>query len=143
MWYVFMRDEHVTFEDFFLSPTPIVHFDDLPVRVEIVRTPEALEKGLSGRENIGGRYKGMFFIFPETKQHGIWMQGMQFSIDIVWIDENLNVVAIERNVSPNTYPRTFRTENPTRYVLETEAGYVDLVGIRVGQKVRIPLEEMH
>lgn len=141
VWYLYMGNQRVSLRDFFFSPTPIVHFDDLPVRVEIASTPEALKKGLSGRDDIGGRHKGMFFIFPETDYHGIWMLGMKFSIDIVWIDENLTVVDITRNISPDTYPRTFRTEKPIRYVLETEAQYVDLVGIRVGQKVRIPLEK--
>ena len=28
----------------------------------------------------------------------MWMLGMQFNIDIIWFDENANVVAIEKNV---------------------------------------------
>ena len=140
VWYLYMGDKNVGFKDFFFAQTPIVHFDDLPVRVEIVSTPEALAKGLSGRNTIGEHKQGMFFIFPETGFHGIWMEDMKFAIDIVWIDENLTVVDIMRNISPDTYPRTFRTEKPIRYVLETEAQYVNLIGIRIGQKVRIPLE---
>lgn len=140
IWYIYFGGRHVTINEFFLPSSPIVHFGDLPVRVEIADSPAELTKGLSGRDNLGDYNKGMFFIFPNTDKHGIWMKDMKFSIDIVWIDENLTVIGIERNVSPDTYPRVFRPEKPVRYVLETEDRYVDLVGIHVGQKVRIPLE---
>lgn len=139
-WHMYFGDRQVTFREFFLPSTPIVHFGDLPVRVEVVASPEALTQGLSGREDIWNQNEGMFFIFPNTDKHGIWMKDMKFSIDIVWIDETLTVIGIERNVSPDTYPRVFRPEKPVRYVLETKDRYVDLVGIHVGQKVRIPLE---
>lgn len=140
IWYIYFQGRNISLEEFFFPTTPIVHFGDLPVRVEVVQSREALTKGLSGRDSVGEHTKGMFFIFPDTDYHGIWMKDMKFSIDIVWIDENLTVIGIERNVSPDTYPRVFRPEKPVRYVLETEDRYIDLVGIRVGQKVRIPLE---
>ncbi|QQR64434.1 DUF192 domain-containing protein [Candidatus Kaiserbacteria bacterium] len=138
--YLYLDGETVTMREFFFAETPVVHFGDLPVRVEIVDSEIERAQGLSGREKIDDRYKGMFFIFPEEDYIGIWMKDMKFSIDIVWIDEDLTVIGIEKNVSPNTYPRVFRPNRPAKYVLETETQYPELIGIHVGQKVRIPLE---
>ncbi len=138
--YMYLDGKDVTFREFFFAETPIVHFGDIPVRVEIADSNMEREQGLSGREEIGDQHNGMFFIFPKAEYIGIWMKDMKFPIDIVWIDENMTVIGIERNVSPNTYPRIFRPDRPAQYVLETETRYPDLVGIHEGQVVRIPLE---
>ncbi len=138
--YLYAESQNTTIKEFFFPSTPVVHFGDLPVRVEIVDSEAERAKGLSGRTEIGDHHSGMFFIFPKADYIGIWMKDMKFPIDIVWIDADLNVIGIERNVATDTYPRIFHPEKPVQYVLETEVGYSDLVGIHVGQKVRIPLE---
>jgi uncharacterized protein len=138
--YMYTESQGTTIKEFFFASPPIVHFGDIPVRVEIADSESERTKGLSGRTEIGKHHSGMFFIFPKPDYIGIWMKEMKFPIDIVWIDADLTVIGIERNVATDTYPRVFRPEKPAQYVLETEVGYSDLVGIRVGQKVRIPLE---
>ena len=139
--FLYLHNQHITVQEFFFPSSPIVHFGDIPVRVEVADTESKRIQGLSGRDEIGNHNAGMFFIFPKADYLGIWMKDMKFPIDIIWIDENLTVIGIEQDVSPNTYPRVFRPQNPAKYVLETEVHYADLVGIRVGQKVRIPLEK--
>ncbi len=138
--FMYTESQDTTIKEFFFAETPIVHFGDLPVRVEIVDSDAERAQGLSGRTEIGDHHSGMFFIFPKADYIGIWMKDMKFPIDIVWIDADMKVIGIERNVGTDTYPKVFRPEKPAQYVLETEVGYSDLVGIRVGQKVRIPLE---
>ncbi len=138
--YMYLDGKEVTFREFFFAETPMVYFGDIPVRVEIADSQLERERGLSGRAEIGKQHNGMFFIFPKEEYIGIWMKDMKFPIDIVWIGEDLKVIGIEKNVSPNTYPRIFRPDRPAKYVLETETQYPDLVGIHAGQTVRIPLE---
>ncbi len=137
----YLDRENISLRDFFVTKTPIVHFGDLPIRVEIADSASELTKGLSGRSDMGDK-DGLFFIFPDTDYHGIWMKDMRFPIDIIWISEELEVIGITKNVSPESYPKVFRPEKPVRYVLETEVGHADLVGIHVGNKVRIPLDEL-
>jgi len=137
---VYMHQQDLTFKGLFMNETPMVHIGDLPVYVDIADTDDERTLGLSGRTEIGKKSKGMLFIYPTTERHGIWMKDMQFSIDIVWIDEQMKVIGIEKSVSPKTYPKIFRPERPVKYVLETEAGYTSFVGIAVGKELRIPLE---
>ncbi len=99
--------------------------------VEVADTKMLLEKGLSGHAPLG-QYEGMFFVFQDSNKHGFWMKDMLFSIDIIWIDENLKVVHIEKSVSPQTYPTVFFPTVPARFVLEISAGEAQRLSLDIG-----------
>jgi uncharacterized membrane protein (UPF0127 family) len=61
------------------------------------------------------------------------MKDMHFSIDIIWINKNKQVVYIKHNVSPSTYPDSFCPTQPVAYVIELNAGMTDNTGMRVGE----------
>ncbi len=92
--------------------------------VETVCTRAAKIQGLSDRKLLGEK-QGMLFVFNHAGGHGIWMKSMRFAIDIVWINEQQQVVHIEQFVKPKTYPRTFASTEPALYVLEILAGQGD------------------
>lgn len=134
-WYT--NREHISVREIFYPGVPVMRIGEVPLRVEVAKTPEERERGLSGREDLGG-LNGLLFIFDEAGYHTIWMKGMKFPIDIIWIGEDLTVVSINKNVSPDSYPRTFRPEKQARYAVETEVHYVNSMNIAVGQKVELP-----
>ncbi len=74
--------------------------------------------GLSNRTELPKGIDGMLFIFPEPDTYGIWMKDMQFTIDILWLDEEFNIVDQRLNVSPDTFPESFTPSSPALYVLE-------------------------
>lgn len=116
-----------------LSPSPTESF-----RVEVVSTPASRQKGLSGRKEIPQDY-GMLFIFPTLGAHGFWMKDMHVAIDIIWLSDTGNILGIEENVSPDTYPNVFYPPEPVRYVLETRAGEARRKGWSEGELVPINL----
>ena len=65
------------------------------------------------------------------------MKDMNFDIDIVWIDEKFNVVGVEKQVSPETFPQIFYPNQEVKYVLELPAGFTDKHRIDTGQYVTI------
>lgn len=101
------------------------------ISIEIAKTSAELIKGLSGRPALAEN-SGLFFIFPYTDTHGIWMKEMNFPIDIIWLDENLKIIAIKENAAPDSYPEVFTPNAPARYVLEVPAGFVQKHQISVG-----------
>lgn len=105
------------------------------VAIEIAQTPAELTKGLSGRQNLAEN-SGLFFIFPNTDTYGIWMKEMNFPIDIIWLDENLQIVFTKENTSPESYPEVFASNTPARYVLEVLAGFVQKNKISVGMTAK-------
>lgn len=106
------------------------------VSVEIADTPEARQQGLSGRAGLAPD-KGMLFVFPEDGPHAFWMKDMRFSIDIVWLAADGAVVTITHNVSPDTYPHSFRPSAPARYVVELSAGFARKYNLKAGDKAQM------
>lgn len=108
------------------------------LNLEVIASPEAQAKGLSGREAIG-EDEGMLFVFQDTSEHCMWMKDMRFSIDMIWLDGTKRVVHMAKNVSPRTYPKNFCSQWPSKYVLETAAGKSEELGLRRGQQVQLEL----
>ena len=90
-------------------------------------------KGLSEKVSIPKNH-AMLFVFDEYAGHGIWMKDMEFSIDIVWLNEYSEVVHIEKNISPDTFPKVFGQNVNSKYVLEFNSGFVERSNIKIGDK---------
>lgn len=103
------------------------------VTVDIADNDLKRIQGLSGISSIPKNH-GMFFIFDYSDYHGIWMKDMNFSLDILWLNEYSEVIHIEKNVSPSTFPNVFKPDDAARYVLEFNAGFVSENGIKLGDK---------
>lgn len=123
-------------KDFF-AVTPVMHIDGVPLRVQVSATDEERRQGLSGREQLDG-LEGMLFVFPESGYHSIWMKDMRFPIDIIWIDESLQIIQIDKEVSPESYPRTYRPKRPAKYVVETNVHFSDTYSFKEGDSVALP-----
>jgi uncharacterized protein len=114
----------------------MIFFSDSSFFVEIAEKDSQRIKGLSGREEIGEN-KGMFFKFDQEDYWSIWMKEMLFPLDIVWLDQNLTVVDIRENVSPETYPEAFLPQKPAKYVLEINAGLCEKHGIKINDQAKV------
>lgn len=90
--------------------------------VEMADTDQKRVQGLSSRESLE-EGRGMLFVFENEGKHGFWMKDMLFSIDILWLDENLRVVDLKTNVRPETFPEIFYPDRAIKYVLELPAGF--------------------
>ncbi|MCA9356829.1 DUF192 domain-containing protein [Candidatus Nomurabacteria bacterium] len=103
--------------------------DTLPTRI----------KGLSGTPFLPDNVVKLF-AFGVPGNHSIWMKEMNYSIDIIWVAKEGNIVHIEENVSPDTYPESFAPPVEAWYVVEASAGFSASNTIVIGDKVVIPLE---
>lgn len=101
--------------------------------VDIVDNPILMQKGLSGRKSLAEK-EGMLFVFTRLGKHEFWMKDMNFSIDIIWFNEEGKIVHIERSVSPSTYPRVFAPQSDALYVLEINSGLSDKIGLKMGDQ---------
>ena len=106
--------------------------DKKTLSVDIADDECKMSLGLSGKTSLID--EGMFFVFEKPGNYGFWMKDMNFPIDILWISETFNVIGIEKNVSPNTYPESFGSEYFAKYVLEVSAQYSDKNNIKIGDK---------
>ncbi len=135
--YVYINRDHIPFREFFIPSSPIMNIGDIPLHVEIANTESERTKGLSGRDVLD-KVDGLLFVFPDPGYYSIWMKDMRFPIDIIWIDENLKVVRIDKNISPDTYPQSFRPPKPVKYIVETNVHFSDTFSLHEGQSVILP-----
>jgi len=104
------------------------------LNVEIVRTSEAQAQGLSGRASLE-KNAGMLFDFEKPDVYKFWMKDMKFPIDIIWINKEGEVIYIQKNTTPESYPESFGPEQSVKYVLEVVAGFADKNNIKIGDKL--------
>lgn len=95
--------------------------------VEVAITDEEREKGLQNVKNLPEN-EGMLFVFNDTEEVSIWMKDTLIPLDILFINEELEVIAIYTGV-PNS--EELMTESDVSFVLELNANS----GIKVGDEL--------
>ena len=78
------------------------------------------------------------FIFDSSGHHSIWMKDMNYSIDIIWVNEEKKIVHFEKDASPESYPEMFTPVKEAKYVIETTKGFIEKNGIKIGDNVVLP-----
>ncbi len=101
---------------------------------EIAKTREVQVRGLSGRSYLAPD-QAMVFSYRNTAEQCFWMKDMLFSIDIVWLDDQNRVSAIEPNVGNDTYPKEFCHQG--RNVIEFVAGNAAGLNLKIGDQVHL------
>lgn len=118
----------------------LVSIGDTRILIDLAVTNFEKEKGLGGRFFLSDN-NGLLFVYEKEGFPAIWMKNMIFPIDIVWLDSQFRIVHVEKNISPNTYPSAFRTDLPAKYVLELNAGFLDLHDIHIGNELKLVEQE--
>jgi uncharacterized membrane protein (UPF0127 family) len=120
-------------------PTARIETPNGPIVVEIAATPASRSAGLSNRDELQGT-DGMLLKWGAPGGHPIWMAGMRFPLDLVWIDGAGRVLAVAPNVPPcRTEPCTLYEPDGTAAsvaVLELPAGAAAERRLTVGAIVR-------
>lgn len=82
--------------------------------------------GMSGRKSFP-KQQGLLFVYPYSGPKQFWMPDTYFNLDIIFLDQNLKVVAVERNVPSHpgrseSLKPIYRTKTYlSQYILEIEA----------------------
>ncbi len=105
--------------------------------VELAISPEEKQKGLGERQGIAAQ-QGMLFVYDHPEQYAFWMKGMQFPLDIIWIN-GTEIVDIAQNVPVATGGAlpTYAPQKPADKVLEVNAGTTQRLGVHVGDSIQI------
>ena len=121
------------------EPVHIVYLSDIALEVTVADDTQERTQGLSGVEYLKD-FEGKLFIFDELDHYGIWMKDMLIPIDVLWFDDDLKLTHIERNLTPDTYPDTYFSPEPARFVLELNAYFVDSLQLEKGSQLILPPE---
>lgn len=111
----------------------------VPLTVELAYQPADTSLGLGYREGLSPD-TGMLFLFEGPAPRSFWMRGMQFCIDIIWI-ENGAIQGAAESACPapagtaDADLPSYVSPVPVTYVLEVPAGWLAANGLGIGTPV--------
>jgi uncharacterized membrane protein (UPF0127 family) len=85
--------------------------------------------------------RGLLFVFEAKDFHGIWMKNCKFPIDIVWLDEDRQVVHLAEAVPPckaDPCP-VYQPMKKAAYVVELNAGQARREKATLGSRLEFAL----
>ena len=84
------------------------------------------------KKPLYSRY-GMLFDMG-LKINSMWMKNTFISLDIIFLDENMNIVGYKENNKPHSL-KSISINKPSRYVLEMNAGSVRKFNLKRSDKI--------
>ena len=107
---------------------------DTCLKLEVASSNSSRTLGLSGRKELA-RDQGMLFDFGQAGEYCMWMKDMRFSLDMLWLNDNKEIVYMIENVTSDTYPKSFCGPQSARYVIEVNKDIIKAADLHVGQRL--------
>ncbi|HWZ65342.1 MAG TPA: DUF192 domain-containing protein [Patescibacteria group bacterium] len=104
----------------------------------VAKTDQELSHGLSGTSDLKDS-QGMLFVFGYADKWTIWMKDMKYPIDVIWLDKDKKVIDVAVNLTPDSYPQSFKPNQNALYVLEVPSGFITRHNIVSGTKASFKL----
>ena len=96
-------------------------------------TPTEQAKGLMYREEPLGPNTAGLFIYDRPEMRSFWMKNTYIPLDIVFLDENGEIVGIHLNAKPES-EESIESPAPAQYVIEFDAGQASALALREGDQ---------
>lgn len=104
------------------------------IDIEIADTPDTRTQGLMWRRSMEDK-QGMLFIMEENELQSFWMLNTYISLDIIYVNENKEIVSIQANTIPQSI-QAVPSGEAAKYVVEVNAGFCEQVGLQVGDRIQ-------
>lgn len=130
----FVSKKEPTFEKegelFFISDKGIAK-DTLNIQIA-----DDIKKRIAGLMHYKelGENEGMLFIFEEEERHSFWMKNTAIPLDLIFINEQKEIVEIAPNNNPYSL-KSITSLEYALYILEVNAGYCKDKNIEIGDKI--------
>jgi uncharacterized protein len=108
---------------------------------DVAATNDQRSKGLSVKDTLN-ESEAMLFVFSTEREHSFWMKGMKFPIDIIWLDDDKEVVHVEHSLEPcipDEFCQPYNPDANSLYVLETVAGFAQKYNVTDGTQAEFDL----
>jgi uncharacterized membrane protein (UPF0127 family) len=100
--------------------------------IEIADTALEQAQGLMNRKDLCPEC-GMLFIFDNVRTRSFWMKDTLIPLDIIFMDENGEILKIHQNAEPQNEDKRYESEKPAKYTLEINGGKAEEFGLKEGQ----------
>ena len=131
--FIFLPNNNLFSEGIKYSRAIVTTPSGVQINVEVADTISKRRLGLGKRTSLKKNW-GMLFVFEEMDRHSFWMKDMNFSLDIIWLN-NFRIVHIEENVNPPIIKQESQIFKPSplaNFVLEIAAGRANELKLNKG-----------
>jgi uncharacterized membrane protein (UPF0127 family) len=108
------------------------------IKVETMITSSDLRRGMTFRTSLAPDH-GMLFVHPTIGNYRYWMYQVEIPLDIIWLDNNRQIVEMVVNAQPcKTEPTKcpqWASGRPAHYVLELAGGMAKKYNLRIGEQL--------
>lgn len=105
------------------------------ITTEIADTDEKRTRGLMYRQELE-QDRGMIFSFDTVEERTFWMKNVEIYLDIIFINENKEIVKIYHNALPHDdRTNVYKSEFPIKYAIEVNGSWSMQNNINVGDIV--------
>lgn len=101
--------------------------------IEFAETDYETQTGLMYRKGMKNN-QAMLFIFPDEAIHSFYMKNTEFSLDIIYIKEDMTIASMQENAQPFN-EASLSSMAPIKYVLEINGGLSETLGISIGDRI--------
>tara|TARA_R110002167_G_scaffold106601_1_gene273282 strand:+ start:1825 stop:2319 length:495 start_codon:yes stop_codon:yes gene_type:complete len=101
--------------------------------IEFAETDYETQTGLMYRKGMKNN-QAMLFIFPDVATHSFYMKNTEFSLDIIYIKEDMTIASMQENAKPFN-ESGLSSMAPIKYVLEINGGLAEELGISIGDRI--------
>lgn len=110
--------------------------ENIPFKLEVADEPKERAEGLMARTDIEDN-EGMLFIFNDSAERSFWMKNTPTSLDILFFDENFNLITLHESTIPNNTEILYPSGGDAMYVVELKAGTANNNSLVVGSKLSL------
>jgi len=101
--------------------------------IEIASTSYETQTGLMYRDGMEDN-QAMLFVFEESAYHSFYMKNTRFSIDIIFINDQLRIASFKERAKPMD-ENGLSSQVPVQYVLEVNAGLAEQWQLEIGDRI--------
>ena len=100
------------------------------IKVEIAKSAAEKQRWLMFRQERLPLNSAMKLIYDKLDLYAIWLLNIEYNLDLIWFDENGNIVYMVKDASPckNTLDAsncTYKNTKPAKYVIAAASGFID------------------
>lgn len=109
------------------------------IAIEVADNEKARAQGLMYRTQMADSV-GMLFMFQDAQPRNFWMKNTKIPLDILYVDENHEVVMLYKGVAPYS-EKSVPSYKDAKYVVEVIGGYTSEHNIKEGDHIAFEIAQ--
>lgn len=125
-------------------PVGAVSINHDVIKVEVAKSSAEKERWLMFRHEKMPFNSAMILVYDKPDLYSMWLLNIDYNLDLIWFDENGNVVYMVKDVPPckSTFDMadcTYKNTEPAKYVIAATSGFIDKHRVNKDSRLTITL----